>query len=440
MAKIEWCELSEKSKAALMNSGYLTVFEGAVRSGKTVTSNIAWLKYIINSPENRFLMSGNTIASLYTNVIDGDFGLLNIADGLATYKTDKDGNRVLEVISPFYEEPKVCYCVGGHDESSFKKIRGRTIAGWYADEINLNPKSFIEEALRRSFVSKDRKNFWTLNPDNPNHWIYKEYIDRYLEEGVEGYNYYHFTMDDNNAISEERKNEFKRQYKGAFYDRYVLGLRIIPEGLVYQFDKTKHTCSDKECREMIEQNKFDDFFFAVDWGWNHPLSCGFYGVTPFGKYYKIDELFGQQKDYSDVLRFIDATQKKYGRYGRFINADNEDPNQCDKLRIGYAPAKNGLPELRIGINVHQEKPSSVKDSVAVLRSIINFDRVIINRDNCPETIKGFETYRYPTQDELLKGKLDADKPLKENDDAADETRYGILFYETRYGSRFAKSF
>ena len=76
----------------------------------------------------------------------------------------------------------------------------------------------------------------------------------------------------------------------------------------------------------------------------------------------------------------------------------------------------------------------------MLRSIINFDRLIVNRDNCPETIKGFETYRYPTQDELLKGKLDADKPLKENDDAADETRYGVLFYENWYGSRFAKNF
>ena len=64
MAKLEWCELSDKSKAAIASSGYLTVFEGAVRSGKTVTANIAWLKYVVSSPENRFLMSGNTIASL----------------------------------------------------------------------------------------------------------------------------------------------------------------------------------------------------------------------------------------------------------------------------------------------------------------------------------------------------------------------------------------
>ena len=44
MASIEWCQLSDKSLAAIASSGYLTVVEGAVRSGKTVTANVAWLK------------------------------------------------------------------------------------------------------------------------------------------------------------------------------------------------------------------------------------------------------------------------------------------------------------------------------------------------------------------------------------------------------------
>src|SRR5574344_2160548 len=106
MPKINWKPLSDKSLDSLQQTGYLTVYEGAVRSTKTVTANIKWLKYIMLSPENRFLMSGNTVSSLYTNVIDGDFGILNIADGAAKYYTDKVGNMVLEVQSPFYNEPK----------------------------------------------------------------------------------------------------------------------------------------------------------------------------------------------------------------------------------------------------------------------------------------------------------------------------------------------
>lgn len=436
MSVIDWKPLSNKSIAVIKTKGFLTVLEGAVRSSKTITANVKWLNYVSNSPEQRFLLSGNTIATLYTNVIDGDFGLINIADGLARYYSDQDGNRILEVKSPFYDEPKICYCVGGHDESSFKKIRGRTIGGWYADEINLQPMSFIGEALRRSIVSTDRFNLWTLNPDNPEHWIYSTYIDKYLEEELEGYNYFHFVLDDNLAIPEERKEELKRQFKGAFYARYILGLRTIPEGLVYEFDKEKHTRTHKEILELINTNKFVEYFCGVDWGWNHNLCCGLYGVTKEGIYYKIDELYGQKLDAYDVVRWIDARQKEYKRYFSFIDCDNENPEQCDKIAKGYAPAKGLSEEASINITVHKEKPDSVKDSVGVLRSIINYDRLIVNKDRCPNTVREFQLYRYPTEEERLKKGVDADKPFKENDDAMDETRYAILFYEANYGFRF----
>lgn len=437
MSLINWKPLARKSKDCIKAKGFLTVLEGAVRSSKTITANIKWLNYVMNSPEQRFLMSGNTIATLYTNVIDGDFGLLNIADGLARYYSDQDGNRILEIRSPFYPEPKICYCVGGHDESSFKKIRGRTIGGWYADEVNLQPKSFVDEALRRSIVSTDRFNLWTLNPDNPEHWIYKTYVDEYLEKKVEGYNYFHFTLDDNLAITPERKDELKRQFKGAFYSRYILGLRTMPEGLVYEFSST---VSHEETLKLIEENKFFEYFCAVDWGWNHNLSCGLYGVTAQGDYYKIDQLYGQKLDAYAVIRWIDSKQKEYKRFFRFVNCDNENPEQCEKLRLGYAPPVDGQEAVQIDLTVYQEKPDSVKDSVGVLRSIINHGRLYVNKDRCPDTAREFSLYRYPTEEERLKKGIDADKPLKENDDAMDETRYGVIFYETNYSYNFKRNF
>jgi len=233
MAKIEILDFTDKARESFTNTGYLNVWEGAVRSGKTVVSIAAWLAYVMQSVETRFLMSGNTIATLYANVIDNDFGIINLAHPYARYGVDADGNRVLTVKSPLYSEPKVIYCVGAHDEASYKKIRGRTIGGWYADEINLHPKTFVEEAFRRSFVSRDRKNYWTLNPDNPNHWIYVDYLDKYEKEHLPGFNLWKFTLDDNLAITEERKNEIKSQYSGFFYDRYVLGLRVAGQGRIY---------------------------------------------------------------------------------------------------------------------------------------------------------------------------------------------------------------
>ena len=71
--------LSHKAKMSIRNTGYLNVWEGAVRSGKTVASSIAWLIYVTLSSERYFLMSGKTLSTLYRNVIEGDFGMLALA-------------------------------------------------------------------------------------------------------------------------------------------------------------------------------------------------------------------------------------------------------------------------------------------------------------------------------------------------------------------------
>jgi PBSX family phage terminase large subunit len=219
--------LGKKSREAISCRGFLTVYEGAVRSAKTVSSLVDWYNYIINSPEHVFLMSGNTLGSISRNCIGGDYGFIAITGGKTVPKTDTDGSKFLQL------GPKRIYYCGADNEASFKKIRGLTIGGWYADEINLHAKSFIETALARSFASSDRKNIWTLNPDVPSHWIYKDYIDKYRDEQTPGYNWFHFTLDDNPALTEERKAEIAAQFSGIFYKRFVLGLRVRGEGGCY---------------------------------------------------------------------------------------------------------------------------------------------------------------------------------------------------------------
>ena len=161
----------------------------------------------------------------------------------------------------------------------------------------------------------------------------------------------------------------------------------------------------------------------MDWGWIHPLSCGLYGVTKDFKYYKIDELYGSKISEDKVIQWILDKQKEYGRYFRFINCDNARPEQNHKLR-------NSLN----GIIVHEKKPKVV-DSIATLRAIINYDRLILNRDKCKNTIREFGLYRYPNEDERSDKFLDLDSPLKENDDTMDETRYALNFYETHYAPK-----
>ena len=83
--------------------------------------------------------------------------------------------------------------------------------------------------------------------------------------------------------------------------------------------------------------------------------------------------------------------------------------------------------------IYEEKPK-LQDSISVLRSIINYDCLIINSERCKNTLREFASYRYPSEDEKLSAKDDV--PLKENDDTMDETRYAITFYESHFVKRY----
>ncbi len=227
MSSIEIYPASAEAKARMRDTGYLTCWEGAVRSGKTTESLVAWLYYVLQSPDRAFIMSGNTQGSLTKNCIDNDFGLIALTAGAATKEVDRDGNRFIS-----FAGNKIYY-VGADNKRSYKKIRGMTVGGWYADEINLHDRGFVEEAFRRTFASRDRRHFWTLNPDVPTHWIYTDFIDAYGKDSLPGFRLHHLTLDDNPAITDVRKTEIARQYSGVFYQRYVLGMRVRAEGSCY---------------------------------------------------------------------------------------------------------------------------------------------------------------------------------------------------------------
>lgn len=112
---------------------------------------------------------------------------------------------------------------------------------WIATEINLHHDSFIKEAFNRLLAADEMKIFWDLNPSTPRHPIYTEYIDKYAH--LPGYNYCHFTLEDNINVPKDRQEKIKAQYdvNSVWYKRDILGLRMIAEGLIYrQFADNPH--------------------------------------------------------------------------------------------------------------------------------------------------------------------------------------------------------
>jgi len=393
---IDWTKSKYSKKHRLFLSkkpedmAFFTLCDGAVRSAKTL-SIIYKIPQMFDFVGNEYLkvFSGYSKNTVRNNVLVELLPYLKNYHGAQVKFNSASGELDIKLWGKLYN----CLVVGGGKSDSDSNIQGATWDFWYANELPKHHYGFYNMALSR-LTPENARAIADSNPESSNHWLYRERIKPFLE-------------DDEN--------------------RKIKGLWVVAQGLVYDtFDIKKHTCAHKEIVEKIQKNEFVEYFLGLDWGWIHPLACGLYGITKDGKYYKIDELYGSRINEDKVISWILDRQKEYGRYFRFINCDNARPEQNHKLR-----------QALNGIIVHEKKPKVI-DSIGIVRSIINYDRLIVNKDRCKNTLREFGLYRYPNEQERTDRFIDLDTPLKENDDTMDETRYALYFYETNYGYRFLR--
>ena len=189
----------------------MSVAEGSIRSGKTIDNCIIACAYLETCPDKIHLASGSTIANAKLNIgACNGYGLENLFKGRCKWGKYKD-NDCLYIYTKTGE--KIVVFAGGGKSDSYKKILGNSYGMWIATEINEHydsddsRESFIKVAFGRQVASKKPMVLWDLNPCNPRHKIYTDYIDKYKTDFVGGYNYEHFTLHDNLSITPLRLQE-----------------------------------------------------------------------------------------------------------------------------------------------------------------------------------------------------------------------------------------
>jgi len=203
----------------------INVWHGAVRSGKTVCSMIAWLLFIKNAPEGDLLMVAKTERTLQRNILSP----LSQIVGMKNYKLNRGSGEVTLF-------GRRIYIVGANDERSEQKIRGMTLAGAYCDEITLYPQSFWTMLTTRLSLDGARL-YGTTNPASPQHWLKTEVIDK--ADGVT-IKEFPFRLEHNIALSAGYVERLKLLYPegSLFYKRMIEGLWLVAEGAVYDFFDT----------------------------------------------------------------------------------------------------------------------------------------------------------------------------------------------------------
>lgn len=424
---IQWekSKYSDKAKSFLSKAPedfpLLTLLDGAVRSGKTlnIIQKIPQIFDAIGN-DNLKVFSGYSKSTVRNNVlIELKPFIENYLGGSCKYNISS-GELEITLWGKTYQ----CLVVGGGESDSSSSIQGGTWDFWYANELPQHHYDFYNMALSRLTPANARA-FADSNPESSNHWLYREKIKPYLDgdENVRKiFEYWHFTMRDNANLSQTFIDNQEKLYNGVFRARKIDGLWIVAEGLVYDtFNPEKHIICHEQILNKVRENVLSEYFLGIDWGWNHPTACLLLGVDKSNTYYVLDELYSSKIDSDKVLLWILEKQKEFGRFFSFANCDNARPEQNDKLR------------QNTNLVIYEEKPR-VQDSLALVREVINYDRLIVS-DRCKNTINEFSTYRYPSETEQGGRSLsekDFDIPLKINDDCMDALRYGLFKHITTF--------
>ena len=407
-------ERARKALLSMASSGYLQVWEGAVRSSKTVIALMAFTMYVRSSKEVRFLITGRTVATIEQNCILNDYGLLNMIPG-AEYGRFGEKKAVLFNVKQKDGSivRKAIIVQGASTIKDFMALRGQSYGGWFADEINMHDHEFVVEALKRTAASLDRRHYWTLNPGSPGEWVYKEYLDRYdamtdeERERLGGYSWWHFTPQDNPIMTESMLASLKLQYPegSVLYRRYILGERCIAEGLVFPF-------FDESCiREPPAGLKVR--YAGIDFGTVHPTAMGWYGRDKeTGVWWKVREWVATPEDSArmttaDYMDIFERITEELGGIPRM------------NLTIDYGGGGEALAreaEKRRWMPVNPDK--SVLDGIATMARMLSTHRLYIS-PACRDTIQAIRIYRWD-QKASERGE---DKPIKQDDDPVDETRY-----------------
>ena len=241
-----------------------------------------------------------------------------------------------------------------------------------------------------------------LEPEPPAVSSLNEYILSALQE--KNLIYLHFTMDDNLSLSEAIKARYKTMYAGVFYDRYILGLWKVAEGIIYDmFDEAVHVVK-MAAVQLIPGNRY----VSCDYGtqnatvfllWNKGMDKVWYCTKEY--YYSGRDTRNQKTDAeyaSDLKEWLCGTK---------IKAVIVDP-----------AAASFIAELRKQGFVVIKARNDVLDGIRFVATLLSL-KLIRFYEECKNTRKEFASYSWDSK----AADRGEDKPVKENDHCMDAVRY-----------------
>lgn len=367
----------------------MVIADGSIRSGKTIADICSFLQWSQETFDGEsFILAGKTMGALKRNVIKPMLQILTAWGWSYNYNRSEN---FIEIGTNTY------FMFGANTEASQDALQGLTAAGAYADEAALFPQSFIDQMIGRCSVD-GAKIFMNCNPEGPHHYIKEEFIDKATEKNVY---HLHFTMDDNLTLSQKIKDRYKRMFTGVFFKRFILGLWVAADGLIYQLfaDQAYDFIIDDE---WLEKHPITHGTIGVDFGGTKSAHAftftgftkGYKYVVTVKEYYKKKRISPAQLE-ADFIDFVKQVQSQYKCYEAYC--DSAEQTLISGLEAAVIRAK-------IPIELKNAIKGPINDRIAFYNSMMSQGRYKIHED-CIHTRRALEEAVYdekkPTKDERL---------------------------------------
>ena len=441
--------LSEKYKAFLRCDAPVEFLEGTTAAGKTTVGLFKFMLKVAESSKKLHILAADDTGAAEKNIINKDLGILDDFGVLVEYRGNGSGEyKMPHLLFHTSGGDKIIFVVGYGNKRKWKDALGGQYGCLYIDEINTADIDFVREAAMRCDYLMA-----TLNPDDPNLDVYKEYIncsrplpeweaetpkeiiEELREEPKPGWVHWFFSFAHNLGLPEEKLEQIIRNTpKGTkIWKNKIQGLRGKATGLIFSnFVRKKHAITETWFKQQIRAGniKIKRFSAGLDTSYSSKspdtIAMVFQAITMDRRILILDEKVYSNADLSQPLApsdtavkfvdFLERNRKEWG-FAKDVFVDSADQATITELRK-YKRLNGCLYNF-----LDAYKKVEILDRIKLMLGWIQQGCYLVV-DSCTEHLGELDRYSW---DE------DKDKPEDKNDHTINASQYGWIPYRNLIG-------
>lgn len=435
--------LSDKYRAFIKHDAPVEMLEGVTAAGKTTVGIFKFMLKVAESTKKLHIIAAKTTGIAEKNIINKDLGIVDDFGPLVEYNGNGNKDEKLpHILFHTSSGDKIIYILSYGDRKKWEVALGGQYGCLYIDEINIANIDFVREASMRCDYLMG-----TLNPDDPNLPVYKEYINccrplpKYKDDAPneinemlsepqkEGWTHWFFNFEDNWGLTKEKIEQIIRNVPEGtkLWKNKIQGLRGRATGLIFSnFLRKRHVITKESAKKL----KFIQFSAGLDTSYSQQsedtMAFTFIGITADKKVVLLEEEVYNNKDLNVPLAPSDIAVK-YFDFMAYCSREWGIARDCfiDCADQATITELNKLKRQRGSIHnfINSYKKVVIADRINFMISWLTQGYYLVV-DTCTSHIKELESYSWQE---------DKDEPEDRNDHTINSFQYAWIPFRTRIG-------